>query len=65
MPPKMTTMVPIAQLASLVAAQMFFQRAAAVSEWAMRQQLNETFGALIEMQAVPWLAPSVPKSAKL
>jgi hypothetical protein len=27
MPPKMTTMVPIAQLASLVEAQIFFQRA--------------------------------------
>jgi hypothetical protein len=27
------------------------ERAAAVSEWEMRQQLNETFGALIEMQA--------------
>ena len=41
------------------------ERAAAVNEWAMRQQLNETFGALIEMQAIPWLEPSLPKSAKL
>lgn len=41
------------------------ERAAEVSEWAMRQQLSETFGALIEMQALPWQAPSVPMRAKL
>lgn len=32
------------------------ERAASVTEWAMRQKLSETFGALIEMQAAGWKA---------
>jgi len=36
-------------------------RAADVSEWAMRQTLSETFGALIEMQAQALEASTVPR----